>query len=515
MRHKQLRNGSINVAIIGAGLGGIGLAVRLKKAGIDDFTVFERSSGPGGVWHANRYPGAAVDIPSALYTYSFKKTMAWEREHATGPELLEYIDEVIDENDIRGHFEFDTAVMALRWDEWDQHWDVELASGETRAFKIVVPAVGMLSIPNYPTLPGMADFEGEMFHTARWEDHDLSDKTVAYIGAGSTAGQAVPAVAQGAKSLLVFQREPGWVLPKQDEEITPAHRARVRAQPWLLWRRRWEVFRQFESMGSVTEIGSPEARQFEQLALGALEVVEDPEVRAALTPSYPIMCKRPVMADSSYFEAFNRPNVELVPKAVEGFTADGIVTADGVERKVDAVILSTGFQATNYLATIEVTGRNGERLEDVWEQAGGPFAFLGLAVPRFPNLFMIYGPNSNVLTSIIFVGECQARFITRVIRRMLRRGWGTVQVRAGIAQAFRSWVDNGLADHPSAVGGCNNYFVNANGKIVTLFPGNAKLFWALTRFSDRLAISGRPSVGRAETVLQSDEIPDVEVPNAA
>jgi cation diffusion facilitator CzcD-associated flavoprotein CzcO len=506
-----------SVAIIGAGLSGIALAVRFKRAGLDDFEVFDKADGPGGTWWYNRYPGVGVDVPSALYSFSFKKAGPWKRKHATGAELRRYIEEAIDENGIRPHFNFGTEVTELHWNEPDQHWDLVFADGQTRRFKVVVPAVGMLDTPKYPSLPGMADFEGPMFHTARWEhEHDLAGKRIAYVGTGSTAAQAVPALAREVGRLDVYQREPSWALPKDDPELTESYETSVKRRPWVLWRERWEAFKLFESLGAANQVGNPAAQMFEGLAFQLLEIVEDPGTRAAMTPSYQIMCKRPVLATPDYFAAFNRENVSLVPGGAASFTADGVVDSKGVERKADVVVLSTGFQATNYMATIEVTGHNGRRLKDVWDEAGGAYAFLGMAIPRFPNLFMIYGPNSNVVQSAIFISERQADFVTRVVKRMARRNWGTVGVRPWLAEMTRKWVDDGLADIVPAVGGCSNWMRNENGKIITLFPGNGKLFWALT-MSDRFAITGRPSVPRLVAGLETrvDEAPKVEVPGAA
>ena len=510
-------NKAPSVAIIGAGLSGIGLAVRLKRAGLTDFEVFDRAAGPGGTWWHNRYPGVAVDVPSSLYSYSFKKAGNWKRAHATGEELRGYIEDVIAENGIGGHFRYEAEVTALRWQEAEQHWDVVFATGETRRFQVVVPAVGMLDTPRYPALPGMADFEGPLFHTARWEDHDLAGKRVAYVGGGSTAAQVVPALAGQVGQLDVYQRSPHWALPKDDPEISELQRRRLRGRPWLLWRERWRAFKLFESLGAANEAGNTMAPVFEGIARQLLEVVEDDAVRDALTPDYPIMCKRPILTSPEYFAAFNHKDVALVPKAVAGFTADGVIDADGVERKADAVILSTGFQATNYLATIEVTGRDGERLKDLWERSHGPYAFLGMLVPRFPNLLIMYGPNSNVVQSTIFVQECQAKFITRVLKRMARRRWRTVQVRPWAAEAARAWIDSRLSTYVASVGGCSNWMLNEHGKVVTLFPGNGKLWWALTRFSDPVAVVGGQEAARhaAPATAQVADGAELEVPRAA
>jgi cation diffusion facilitator CzcD-associated flavoprotein CzcO len=479
--------GGPSVAIIGAGLGGVGLAVHLKRAGLTNFEVFDGAEGPGGTWWHNRYPGVAVDVPSCLYSYSFKKDGPWKRRYATGEELCVYIEEVLDENDLRAHFHFQTTVEALHWNEDEELWDVVFAGGETRRFQVVVPALGALDVPNYPTLPGMDDFKGPMFHTARWEGHDLRGKRVAFLGGGSTAAQVVPRLAAEVGQLDVYQRSPHWVLPKEDGKIDRAQRRR---RPWLLWRERWSTFKEWEGFSASFDDESPGAAFVEGLARGLLEVVEDPEVRAALTPDFPVFCKRPVQAGPEYYESFNRAGVELVPKAVSGFTAGGVIDADGVEREADAVVLSTGYRVGDYLGTIEVTGIAGERIKDTWEEARGPYAFLGMMFPRFPNLFMIYGPNSQVVQSTIFVMECQARFITRVVKRMRRRGWRTARVRPWATGALQSWLEERLEDNP-ARGNCNNYYINEHGKLTTLFPGDGRLWWFLNRFGDLPAVDGR------------------------
>lgn len=479
------------VLIVGAGLGGIGLAVHLTRAGLPDFVIFERSDGAGGVWHDNRYPGVAVDIPSAYYSYSFRKTGRWSRAHAAGAELLDYLDEVIDDYGIRPKIRFNTEVRALRWQDAQQRWLVHLRDGSIETFDVVVTAVGVLNVPRYPEVPGMATFGGAMFHTARWEDHDLAGKRVAYIGAGSSAAQVVPALTRHVAKLHVYQREPHWVLPKDDPEVPPEQRKLLRRRPWLAWQARWRAFAELDRVAKAATVGSPQARAAEAVARDYLERVRDPEVRAAMTPRYPFMCKRPVQACPEYFEAFNEAHVELVPHGIRGFTREGIVSDDGRTREVDVVVLGTGFQATNYLATLDVTGPDGIDLHETWDRAGGPYSYLGLAVPRFPNLLMLSGPTSHVTTSAIFVTEQQAHVVVAILRRMRRRGWTSVEVRRTVTDRYLRWVDAALAGHPSAVGGCNNYYTLPSGKIVTLFPSTAKRFWLACHTTARLAFSGQ------------------------
>ncbi len=474
------------IAIVGAGFGGIATAVKLKRAGFDDVVVFEQSAGPGGTWWDNTYPGCEVDIPSHAYCFSFMQDYDWTRTHARRAELQAYADAVIDRFGLRPKFRFGARVLSAIWDNERRLYRVTLADGETQDFHIVVSALGMLNLPRYPDWPGLEEFQGVKFHTARWEhQHDLAGKRVAYVGTGSTASQAVPELAERAGHLLLFQRTPAWVMAKADRDFTPEERARYRRQPWRIRLERLFWFIGYGRVLQALKAGSRTNRLMEQVCLNHLHaVIQDPELRRALTPDYPWGCKRPVFA-STFYEALTRPNVTLVPKAVRRVTPTGIVDSDGVERQVDVLIMSTGFQAQRYVASLEVVGRDGLSLADVWKDE--PAAFLGITVPRFPNFFMLYGPNTNG-GSIITQLELQADVVVRAARRLRAGRAKVIDTRPSALQAYLRWVDrrNHVAQSASFAG-CGSYFFSPGGRNVTQWPGSQLRYGIMTRLLPRFA----------------------------
>ena len=467
-------------AIIGAGLGGIAMAVKLKQAGIESFTLFERSAGPGGTWWDNTYPGAGVDIPSALYSYSFMSDHDWSRSHATQPEILRYVEDVVARFGLRPYMRFNVAVDEAAWDEAAHRYEVRTSDGQTRLFDIVVSCVGMLNVPNYPQWPGLADFAGPKFHTARWEQGlDLAGKRVAVVGTGSTAAQVVPALASKVGHLTLYQREAAWVLPKMERAFTEDERARLRRSPLLRAWRRLAIFAKWELARRAANPRHPHQERLRQRALAHLATVRDPALRAALTPDYALYCKRVIVSDDLY-DALNRDNVAVVPRAVVGATQTGLVDADGVERPADVLVMATGFQASNYLAGLSIKGRGGRSLRDVWGTE--PEAVLGMCVPGFPNFFILYGPNTNA-GSIIFGLERQAEWITRAARRMARRGLSAVEVKERVFRRYNDWMRKANAGK-AWDGDCRNYFRSPGGRIVTQWPAFHTFYFILTRVLD-------------------------------
>ena len=385
-RNRNWPAGTPSVAIIGAGFAGAAVGVALVKAGIPTFTIFEQSPHAGGAWWDNSYPGAEVDTNSHIYSFGFKP-YNWTRTHASRDELLGYLDETIDQYGLRGRLRLSCGVTEARWDERTHQYRVSTTTGETRTFDIVISAVGFLNVPKYPTWPGLADFVGPAFHTARWEhQHDLTGKRVAVVGSGSSASQVVPAIAPIAAEVYQFQREPGWVRPKRDRNYTPAERAAL--TPLIQRYRRIVLFWQYEwpMLGAKwIRPGTKAHARMEQLCRDhiAEQLAGRPDLQDVVTPRYPFFGKRPLASDN-YYPALLRENVHLTPKAVASVTAKGVIDADGEEYPVDAIVMATGFQAANYLATFEVYGRNGTSLHEFW--AGDPAAFIGLTVPGFPNL---------------------------------------------------------------------------------------------------------------------------------
>jgi cation diffusion facilitator CzcD-associated flavoprotein CzcO len=468
------------VLIIGAGVGGIASAVKLKRAGINDFVVCEQSGGPGGTWWNNRYPGCEVDIHSDFYSFSFMP-YSWTGSHAPQPELQRYCEDTIDRFGIRDRLRFGCKVESLEWDARRSVYTATLGDGSSLDARHVISAVGFLNVPNIPSWPGLDEFGGPVWHTARWrEDVDLSDKTVAVVGTGSTAAQLVPALAPRVGRLIQFQRSPGWILPKNEVRYSEAERMRRSRTPLVQRVSRYRKYRDFSKFVSVFDTGSTLHADTTRQALEFIaSEIESPEVRAAVTPAYPIGCKRIILA-STYYAALNRPNVTLVPDGVERVTRDGIVAADGAERQVDAIVLATGFRAWDYLATLDVKGADGRRLHDVWGDRKQ--SFLGITVAGFPNFYMIYGPNTNGGGSIIFQNEKQAEVAVRAVRKSLRTG-RVVDTNPLAVEWYTSWLDAAVDRHYDAqkVQNCHSYFHAPGGRNVALWPRTHRFYSALTK----------------------------------
>jgi cation diffusion facilitator CzcD-associated flavoprotein CzcO len=476
------RRRPLRVAIIGSGFGGIAMAVKLQQRTSAEYTIFEQDTGVGGTWFQNRYPGCEVDIPSHAYSFSFLKT-DWPRTHATQPELLAYAEDVVDRFGLRPRIRLETRVESVVWDDAAGTYTVTTAAGDAQEFDFVVSAVGLLNVPRHPDWPGLDRFEGVAFHTSRWEhEHDLRGKRVAVVGTGSTAAQVVPALAPEVGELFVYQREPGWIEPKSERMYTPRERWIYRNIPFAQRIHRAYLFAVAGRRFKANDVRSRRQKRMRQLCLNFLaEAVHDPETRAALTPDYPWGCKRPIVA-STYYPAFNRDNVHLVPHAVTRVTRDGIVDATRTERKVDVLVLSTGFQPQRFLTGLHVTGADGRDLHEAWAERAT--AFLGITVPGFPNFFLLYGPNTNGGTSIIAQLERQAEVAVRAIRRVERRGAGRVDTDPDATRAWVRWIDRQLATHASAMNaGCHNYYTDAGGANVTQWPRTHLVYLLATRLT--------------------------------
>jgi cation diffusion facilitator CzcD-associated flavoprotein CzcO len=463
------------VGIVGSGLAGVAMASKLTMAGFKDFTVFERSAGPGGVWWDNVYPGAEVDTESISYSYSFID-YDWRRTHGTQAELQKYTEDVIDHFGMRGHFKFSCRVDAAIWDEDRGVYELKLGDGTEAEVDILVSAVGMLNEPRIPDWPGMESFEGPLFHSSRWEDHEMSGKRVAVIGTGCTAAQIVPAIAPLAGHLDLYQREPGWVLPKEDRDFTPEEREKTMRYWWRTKIVRYQRFLAIQRyLGSFT-VGSKKHEELTEECMNLIRSqIEDPELQKLVTPKYPYGCKRPIKA-SNFYPALTRENVSLVPKAVTELTPNGVVDSGGVERPADIVILAVGFRAAEFLADLEIIGRDGRSLKDIWN--GNPRALAGLTVPGMPNFFMLYGPNTNGGGPMTAQQERQAEAVVRVARRMQRRGLKSVDTDPESMDKYVEWIDRQNGERWSALAtGCNNYFFSATGRNVTQWPLSHLRYW--------------------------------------
>lgn len=477
--------GTPRVVVVGGGYGGIAAGVKMKNAGIHTFTIYEKSEKVGGTWWDNQYPGCEVDVHSHLYSYAFKP-YDWSRTHAKREELQGYLEETVGDYELWPHVRLGVAVDRAEWDESTHTWQLTLDTGETDECHVLIAATGFLNVPRYPDWPGLDEFEGPRFHTARWEhEHDLTGKTVALVGTGSTATQILPEIQPIAKKVYVFQREPGWVMPKGDRDFTPAERARLRTY-WGHRKERWRQLYMIEKgvwAGAAYRPGTARNAARTQACLDYIAKVfaDRPDLAELVTPTYPYPGKRPIF-NTTYYPALLEENVELVPRAVEKVTRTGVVDVDGVEREVDVLVMCTGFQPTNYLARIEVVGRTGRSLRDYW--AGEPRAYLGIAVPTFPNFFILYGPGTNG-GEIVTMLERQSEYAVRVMKRMMRTGVTAVEVRPSWADRYHRWL-MGKMDGTSWQQ-CNNYFTVENGRIVTQWPYGPTLYGLITK------VMGRPS----------------------
>jgi cation diffusion facilitator CzcD-associated flavoprotein CzcO len=501
--------GTPSVVVIGAGFGGIAAGVKLKRAGIETFTIYESSRGIGGTWWDNTYPRAEVDVGSHLYCFSFKPH-DWLRTHARQPELQQYLEETVEEHGLGPHLQLDATMESATWDDDRHRWELRFVDGRVDTCDVLVSAVGFLNVPRYPEWPGLADFAGPKFHTARWEpEHDLAGKVVAVVGTGSSATQIVPAIQPIVKQLYVFQREPGWIMPKGERDFADDDRA-IYANPWRRRRERWRQRYTLERSlwrGHLYRPGTTVNEARRQFCLDYIErkFADRPDLREAVTPKYPYPGKRPIFA-STFYSALKKDNVELVPRAVAAVTRTGLVDADGAERAVDVLVMATGFQAANYLGRVRVAGGGGRTLEEHW--AGEPRAYLGITVPGFPNFFMIYGPGTNG-GEIVTMLETQAEYAVRAVKRMIRDRVSAVEVKPSFEARWYRWLQGTMAGTSWTMS--NNYFTSPTGKVVTQWPYGNMLYRALTKVLGRVSETTRrrnePSTPDAFTRDEGHEAP--------
>lgn len=453
------------IAIIGAGPGGLCMAKRLLDEGYDDFVVFERNAGVGGTWFVNRYPGCECDVPSALYSFSWELKADWSKPYGTQPEILAYLEHVAERHRILPHCRFDTEVTRAVWDDDRSVWALTLGSGEVFDADVVVSALGMFNDLAHPDVDGLDSFAGARFHSARWDwSHDLSGERVGVIGSAASAVQLVPEVVKVAAQVHLFQRSANWVLPKPDDPYTPEQLAAFRRDPSPVLALRAEV--EQTTNENMTLDNPALIAQREQIVLDAISVVDDPVVRAKLRPTHPYGCKRPLFANT-YYPAFNRPNLELVTEAIARVTPSGVVTVDGQERPVDTLVLATGFQTTKYLSAIDVVGRHGLRIDDAWNE--GAQAYLGITTAGFPNLFMLYGPNTNN-GSIITMLESQVEHILWHVHRIHREDLRWIAVRPDAMARYNDELQRAIANVDAWHAGCHGYYRAPTGRIVTQWP---------------------------------------------
>ncbi|MGY1900521.1 flavin-containing monooxygenase [Nocardia gipuzkoensis] len=472
-----------SIIIIGAGFGGLGMALELRRAGLDNFTILERATDLGGVWRENTYPGAACDVPSPLYSWSYEPKSDWPRRFSEQRDIHGYMQGVADKHGLRRFIRFGTEVLDAEFDERTGQWIVRTADGAQLTADILIPAVGQLSRPALPNIPGIDTFTGPAFHSAEWNhDVDLTGKRIACIGTGASAIQYIPRIQPAAAHLTLFQRSAAWVLPKADVQYSPLHHALFKYFPPSRLAERFAIWSFFEVLAlALTDIPGIKAPVIALADRHRAKQIPDAELRAKLTPDYAAGCKRGLFSNE-YFPALAQPNVTVETTAIEAITPTGIRTADGVEHEVDVIIYGTGFKGTEFLAPMNIYGLGGRKLADVWADEGAR-AYLGLSVPQFPNLFMMYGPNTNVGSgSIIYMLESQARYIRQVVRYLTDRPGRYLAARATTEQRWDDWLQNRLKDTPWNF--CSSWYRNASGRITNNWPGATVLYRWKTRNFD-------------------------------
>ena len=458
----------LDALIVGAGFGGLAAAIECKDHGLKHIEVIDAASGVGGTWRLNTYPGAACDVPSQLYSYSFAQRRDWKRLCPAQPDILSYIKDVAREKGLNDLITPDTRATACSWDQDSALWTTTTDTGRSISSRVVILATGQLHQPSTPTIEGAEDFAGEMFHSAEWNhDINLAGKRVAVVGTGASAVQFVPEVAETAAHLDVYQRSGNWFMARRNRTYPKPVQLAIRWVPGLQAFRRAFITQYAEAITLM--IRHP--RTWGQLGRLWSTIfmrwqVKDPVLRTKLWPDYTFGCKR-VLFSSFFLPALQRPNVDLLTEPISSITPTGIVTSDGVEHNADVLIWGTGFKTTDFMFPMKITGRSGKRLEDAW--ANGPHAHLGMTVPGFPSLFIMYGPNTNTSGgSILVFLEAQAGYIRQAILATNSRRAAAVEVKPEVE--LQSDLDTQASFEGTAWLRCNSWYRDSEGRVVTNWP---------------------------------------------
>jgi cation diffusion facilitator CzcD-associated flavoprotein CzcO len=470
------------ILVVGAGFAGLAAAARLLQSGYTDITVIERGPTVGGTWRDNHYPGAACDVPSQLYSLSFAPNPEWSHSFSRQPQIQAYLEEIADRFGIRPHVHTHTALVDARWDDASALWRVRTSRGELTA-RWVLSAAGALSDPALPDVPGIEDFQGEVWHSAQWRhDVPLEGKRVAVIGTGASAIQFVPRVAKRADSVVLVQRTPAWILPRMDRRLRAWERRLYRRFPAVQRLVRWGIYwgRELYVIGFAVKPSVMSVPR--RLALRHLErQVPDPELRARLTPSYEIGCKR-ILISNDFYPAVASPKVELVTAGLTAVGPRSITTADGREHDVDVLVFGTGFRVTDLPIAGQIRGRDGRTLAAVWGE--GMHAHRGTTVPGFPNLFLVVGPNTGLgHSSQVFMIETQVEYVVQALAAAHRHRADVLEVRGPAERAWNADVQGKIARTVWSTGGCASWYLDSHGRNSVLWPSATWRFrLALRRF---------------------------------
>lgn len=466
--------------IVGSGFAGLCMAIKLREAGIHDFVLLEKSDSVGGTWRDNHYPGCACDVPSHLYSYSFTKPYDWSRKYAPAPEIRAYLEGVATDYGLRPHLVFGAELIHAEHD--GERWSVRTKDGRAWSAELLILGVGGLSRPALPAIEGLEHFEGPSFHSAAWRhDVPLEGRRVGVIGTGASAIQLVPPVAAAAGSLALFQRTPPWIVPKTDRAFTAWER-RALQHPAVA-----RLYRAFiygaQEYRAIAFLGGPRIQRLaERVARKHLEAqVPDPVLRARVTPSYRMGCKR-ILISNDYYPALARPNVELVTDPIARVEPQGVVTQDGKLRPLDVLIYSTGFAVHDYVGPAVIKNAKGQDLGALWKK--GAEAYLGVTVAGFPNLFMLVGPNTGLgHNSIVFMIESQLSYVMGALRHMQARGIQTLELKPEVQARYNEEIAQRL-DHTVWATGCQSWYQDARGRNTVLWPGTTLEFRSRTRRFD-------------------------------
>jgi len=470
----HLPEGTLDVVIVGAGFSGLGMAIKLKEGGVTNFLLIEKADDIGGTWYVNQYPGCACDIPSHLYSFSFDRNPEWSRMYSGRNEIQQYLKGCADKYGLTPYIRFNTRMQKAEWDEAAALWQVTTATGKTIRARALVSAVGGLHVPRFPDIPGMEKFAGPSFHSTWWDATvPLEGSRVAVIGTGASAIQFVPEIAPRVDKLTIFQRTPPWILPKADFAISERWKRRFRRLPFLTWLFRKGLFWLYEIrvwgfLGKVRGL----RRRGQKMALDHLQAqVPDLALRAKLTPSYELGCKR-VLISNDFYPAIQRPNVEFVTEGIREIREHAIVTEDGSERPVDVLIYGTGFRATEPLHDTEIVGRGGLSIHEAWKERIS--AYLGVTVSGFPNFFILLGPNTGLgHNSVVLMSEAQIGYVMDCLRLMHRRGASVMDVKAGTQEAFVEELRKRLSGTVWQTGGCRSWYQDPRtGESPVIWPGS-------------------------------------------
>lgn len=476
------------VAIIGSGFSGIAAAIALRKKGIEDFAIFEQAPALGGTWWHNRYPGAEVNLESHIYSFSYER-YDWTRTHAGWRELQGYLNHVANKWDLPRRIRFNEKVEDITWSDTDHAYTVSTESGADHGrFTAVISAVGFLNIPLLPPFAReSSDFAGAICHTSRWIDGlDMTGKKIGVVGTGSSAVQVVTEAERVGTEVKIFQIEPNWILPKGSHDFTPLQRRLNRLAPVYAWRRLKLYLgydlRQYRSSHARPTGWTNRRKRKAAVEFLHRELADRPDLLELATPTFPFEGRRTVVSDT-YYASLRSPKVTLVPHAVKGLSRTGAIDANGDEHELDIIVLATGFDAANYLGNYRVHGRGGTELHEQWQ--GEPEAFLGMMVPKFPNFFIMYGPNTNSIPLVSFY-EAQASFAAGLISRAASAGAGSIEVRRSAFVLYNDWVQARLSKTVWAQ--VNNYFKAGTGRIVSQWPSGATPYILATKLLRRIAV---------------------------